>query len=111
MKKPTSLNNFLKAIKPLKRRLRMVALFGSYARGDYDRNSDIDILVVANSHDDKIREKIIELVDESMEATDYEEMLSPIIMDVRHFEKIKNNNTDLFYFLHKEGEILWQAKN
>ena len=89
----------------------MVVLFGSYARGDYDKDSDIDILVVAKSHTYKIRDKIIELVDRSMEAVDYKEMLSPIIMDTRHFDKIKKNNTDLFYFLQKEGEILWQEKN
>jgi predicted nucleotidyltransferase len=110
MKIPKSLKNFLDAIRLLKDKIYMVALFGSYARGDYDKDSDIDILVVSKSHDYKLRERIVELIEKSMEAVGYKEMLSPIIMDVQHFNKIKKSNTDLYYFLNKEGKILWQAK-
>ena len=88
----------------------MVALFGSYAGGDYSKDSDIDVLVVSKSHDYALRKKIVELTDRAMEAVGYKEMLSPILMDLRHFNKIKNVNTDLYYFLNRDGAVLWQTK-
>ena len=36
-------------------RLRNIILFGSYARGDYDDGSDIDIMVLADVKEDEIR--------------------------------------------------------
>lgn len=36
--------------------LRKVILYGSYARGDYNQNSDIDIMVLTTLTDDEIRE-------------------------------------------------------
>ena len=36
-------------------RLRDVILYGSYARGDYDEESDIDIMVLADVGEDEIR--------------------------------------------------------
>jgi Nucleotidyltransferase domain. len=32
-------------------RLKGVYLFGSYARGDYDDNSDVDVLIVLDSYE------------------------------------------------------------
>jgi predicted nucleotidyltransferase len=45
-------------------RLEKVILFGSYARGDYDEESDIDIMVLADiapEEVDRIRDKIHDL--------------------------------------------------
>jgi predicted nucleotidyltransferase len=110
MKTPKSLKKLMELLKPLKNNIQMMALFGSYARGDYHKDSDIDVLVVSKSRDYKLREKIVEAVDRSMEEVDYNELISPIIMDVKHFGEIKKLNTDLYHFLNKEGKILWQAK-
>ncbi len=38
-----------------KEKLTDIILFGSYARGDYDNESDIDILIVANLSFEEIR--------------------------------------------------------
>ena len=42
------INIFLNALQnsPLKENIREVWLYGSYARGDYDINSDIDLLII-----------------------------------------------------------------
>ena len=44
-----------RAQKLLGKRLRNVILYGSYARGDYDDESDIDIMILADGKDDEIR--------------------------------------------------------
>jgi predicted nucleotidyltransferase len=48
------------------RRLDRIILFGSYARDDYDKESDIDIMVLVNDHDlakydDPILDMIVDL--------------------------------------------------
>ena len=45
-------------------------LFGSMARGDYDENSDVDLLVIVDSIDDK---KSFEKYDEKLRASIYEQ--------------------------------------
>ena len=108
MKKLRSINEFLSKIRPYKRGIYLIELFGSYARGNYKADSDIDLLVVLKNQG--LRDKLLETIDSAMEAADYQELLSPVIMDVRHFKKIKKLNSDFYYFLNKEGKTLWQAK-
>jgi predicted nucleotidyltransferase len=40
----------------LKDDIYKIVLYGSYARGDFDSESDIDILIVLNSNMDKVRQ-------------------------------------------------------
>ncbi len=108
MKKSRSIQEFMSRIEPYKRGIYRIELFGSYARGKYKADSDIDLLVVLKNRG--LRDKLLETVDSAMEAADYQELLSPVIMDERHFQKIKKLNSDFYYFLNREGKILWQAK-
>lgn len=108
MREPGSIQEFLKRIKPYQKGVYLVGLFGSYARGDYKPDSDIDLLVVLK--DQKLRDKLLEAADRAMEAVDYEELLSPVVMNLKHYRKIKALNSDFYYFLEKEGKILWRSK-
>lgn len=56
---PESVNNiineFIKGVNDiLGDRVKKIILYGSYARGDYNENSDIDIMVLTNLTDDEI---------------------------------------------------------
>lgn len=49
------LNQFVSEISGLLgNRLKKVILYGSYARGDYDKNSDIDIMILTDLNDKEI---------------------------------------------------------
>jgi len=106
MTKPKSINEFLRNIRPYQKGIHLIELFGSYARGDYHPGSDIDLLVVVKNN--KMRDKLFEAVDSSMGAVGYNELLSPLIMDLPHYQKIKKLNTDFYYYLSKEGKVLWE---
>lgn len=88
-------------------RLKKVILYGSYARGDYDKNSDIDIMILTDFTDEEIakyRMKIRELACELEAENDI--IIFPL---VRNIEKY-NNRIDIvpFYMnIQKEGEILF----
>ena len=69
--------------------LRDAYLYGSYARGDYHEESDIDILIVSPNADD-LRYKINRIaVDIILEK---DEVISPHLMTEEHFNKTRNNS-------------------
>jgi len=57
----TDINRLLEEIttevrKLLGQKLKSVILYGSYARGDYDDESDVDIMVLVDSKGDELKE-------------------------------------------------------
>ncbi len=50
-----AINEFIKGINNiLKDKLKKVILYGSYARGDYKENSDLDIIILTDLTEDEI---------------------------------------------------------
>ncbi|MBN1662769.1 MAG: nucleotidyltransferase domain-containing protein [Deltaproteobacteria bacterium] len=80
-------------------------LFGSAARGENDRDSDIDILIVVPDKYDRLKDEI------SMSA--YEVALknnmvfSPIVMDKSTFDWHRINKDPFYKNVHRDGIELW----
>jgi len=67
-------------------KLKQVILYGSHARGDFDSESDIDVMVLVEMSDEHImeyRERVTELGAEISFKNDI--MLSIIVKDIEHF--------------------------
>jgi len=68
--------------------LRAVILYGSYARGDYRPDSDVDIMILVDLADEKIREKSRSLSDVTYDYNDsHNLMIMPIVKNEAHFNK------------------------
>lgn len=81
--------------------VRSVIFFGSQARGDYQPDSDIDVLVVTDKLDKKIRETIL---DEAFEISLNEDVvLTPIICDLERFESPLFRAQPLYQNITREG--------
>jgi len=68
-------------------KLRRIILYGSYARGDFSDNSDIDIMVLADIHDDKELmelEKVLWDIGWSV-GMEHDIMISVFLKDNTHF--------------------------
>ncbi|SRR6266568_2813089 len=81
-------------------RLKEIILFGSYARGDYSSESDIDLLVVLDHLNDLAaeREKYVPAV--CRISLKYDTVLSVIPFDYHMYQTKK---TPLIMNVHKEG--------
>ena len=83
------LNDFIfGARKIFGEKLKDVILFGSYARGDYDDESDVDIAILADIPREDERnytDRIVELVAEVDRKYCYLVLLSPIILSYNFF--------------------------
>lgn len=82
-----------------------IILFGSYARGDYDEESDVDIMVVVDDEDlNYYKEKRIELVNYFLDKEEI--LLSVIIEQAKFVERYKNHSPFLINVI-REGNIIY----
>ncbi len=82
--------------------LKAVILYGSYARGDCDNESDIDIAVIVDMDRSVLNQHLAEIVRFSSDIDlEYGIMLSPSILSFSDFEKYKE---DVPYYANIEAE-------
>lgn len=68
--------------------LKEVILYGSYARGDFKANSDIDIMILVDMTDEEIRKKGRFLSDMTFDYNfDNDLEIMPIVKNLEHFNR------------------------
>lgn len=92
-------------------RVKQIILYGSYARGDYNKSSDIDIMILTDLSDEEIleyREKIWDYAYEMEFDNNFDIMLSPLIKNINKF----NSWLDILPFytnVRREGIVLSES--
>ncbi len=67
--------------------LKSVIVYGSYARGDYNENSDIDIMILVTLSDSQIKQSENRIYDDAFDLElKYGKVLSPVIKNQDFFE-------------------------
>ena len=87
---PTQIDNaiqeFVKGVKSiLGKRVKKIILYGSYARGDYNNSSDIDIMILTDLSDDEIteyRDKIWDYAYDIEWDNNFDISLSPVVRNI-----------------------------
>ena len=92
-------------IKIIGKDLKKVILYGSYARGEQDKNgeiSDIDIMILVSLDDNEIKEKKKKVLDYSYDLDlEYNILLSPIIENIENY---KNRKRYMSFYKNIESE-------
>ena len=83
----TALNQYVRKIKEIYGdALQKVILYGAYARGDFNADSDIDIMILVNASDEEIIEKKLAISDMTYDVNDLHDMeIMPIVKNAEHF--------------------------
>ncbi|WP_421828424.1 nucleotidyltransferase domain-containing protein [Larkinella sp.] len=87
-----------------KNRLDRIILYGSYARGDYHEESDIDLLIILKDKNVSRLQEINDLV-----ALKYDLMISNnILLSTKAVTEsdYKNRPNAIYYFIRREGIVL-----
>lgn len=84
-----AVQEFIKGVKDiLGERAKKIILYGSYARGDYNESSDIDIMILTDLNDDEIieyRNKIWEYAYDIEWDNNFDITLSPLVKNIDKF--------------------------
>ncbi len=73
-------------------KVREIYLYGSYARGDYDEESDVDFAAIVDEDRLPMQQKLKQLWYEADDIDpDYEALISPTAIPSREFEKYKHH--------------------
>ena len=101
------LNRFINEIKKiLGNRLKKVILYGSYARGDYNKDSDIDVMILTDFSDEEIEEYRDKISDIAFDIElDTGLIISPIIRNIDIFN-VRTNYIPFYHNVEKEGVVL-----
>ena len=79
-----------------------ILLYGSYARGDYDENSDVDIAAIVRGDREELQEKLKHIWERSQELElEYETILSPVVIP---YDEYKEYKEALPYYRNIENE-------
>ena len=84
-----------------------IVLYGSYARGDYNNFSDIDIFILVNNEKIELN-RILRQISDSLFELDlkYNITINPLIENIDIFNEYKENYL-LFENIEKEGIVLY----
>jgi len=85
----TILDEFVNGVNEiLGNRMKKIILYGSYARGDFQKNSDIDIMILTDLEDDEIIEYRDEIWDFAYDLEykyAFDITLSPLVKNIDKF--------------------------
>lgn len=92
-------------------RLKKIILYGSYARGDYNQYSDLDIMILTNLTDEEIvnyREKIWSFAYDIEYNNGFEIEISPLLKNIDRFNYWLEN-LPFYTNVYKEGVVLSES--
>ena len=101
------IQEFIKQVKELLGiRLKKIILYGSYARGDYNKQSDVDIMILTDLSFEEIeeyRDKISDIAYDIELSTGI--VLSPVIKNIEKYNS-RINFVPFYKNVEKEGVVL-----
>lgn len=102
-------HEFVKDIKPIfGNHLQKVILFGSYARGDYDAESDIDIMILVDCEENLLKQLKSQLLDITVDTNlNNDVLISTILVDVKKFNKYFHI-LPFYMNVYNEGVVLYE---
>jgi predicted nucleotidyltransferase len=91
------------------RHLKKVFLYGSYARGDFTMDSDVDIMILVDLEDDEIKQYSDALSDFTFNLNlEKDLLLMPIVKNEEHFSYWENAHP-FYKNVKQEGISLYAA--
>jgi len=85
----------------------LVKLFGSKVRGDFDEESDVDLLMVVEHRDSRLWDDVVAIETDLM--LKYSIIISSLIMGHENYEWHRRHRAPLYRNVEREGIDLWTS--
>jgi predicted nucleotidyltransferase len=89
--------------------LWLLMLYGSYARGEAQPDSDVDLLVVLRRASEAVYEKARQVAYSVMWEADFAYVFSMYLTDVYHYQTLEQHDSSFLRNVQREGKVLWKA--
>jgi predicted nucleotidyltransferase len=89
--------------------LWLLMLYGSYARGKAQPDSDVDVLVVLRQASEAVYEKVRQVAYSVMWEADFAYVFSMYLTDVYHYQTLEQHDSSFLRNVQREGKVLWKA--
>ncbi|MEK7273821.1 MAG: nucleotidyltransferase domain-containing protein [Candidatus Desantisbacteria bacterium] len=103
------INELIEKVSPIfGDRLKKVILYGSYARGDYDAESDVDVMFLVDKQEEELRKDVKKVIRLETEiGLQYDIFISPLLQSYAKFLKYL---PDLPFYqnIEKEGIVIYE---
>ena len=89
-------------------RLKKIILYGSYARGDFNKSSDIDIMILTDLNEKELeqyKEKIYDIAYDIESENNFEIEISPLIKNIDKYNA-RVNIVPFYTNVQREGVVL-----
>ena len=83
-----------------------VVLYGSYARGDFHADSDVDLLVVQDT-----TERFVDRIASALRVTGAKIPLEPIVYTPAEIEQMRTRGSGLLAEVEREGQVLYERRS
>jgi len=87
--------------------LRLIVLYGSYARGAATPDSDVDLLVVLRSATPALEETVSRIVYDVMWQRDFRFLLAAIVLAEQEYRQMIAKGYSFARNVQREGIVLW----
>jgi predicted nucleotidyltransferase len=89
--------------------LWLLMLYGSYARGEAQPDSDVDLFVVLRRASEAAYEKVRQIAYRVMWEADFAYVFSLYLTDAHHYRILEQHSSSFLRNIKQEGKVLWKA--
>jgi len=99
-----------KLLKTLQNEVVLIKLFGSKIRGDYHKESDLDLLVILKNRSRESNNKLAEIEWEILDKNNFTApYLSVVAYSLKEFDRFTRLETPFAQNVNREGITLWDT--
>ena len=85
-------------------KIKTILLYGSKARGDYHKESDIDVMILIDEGDFKVRDQIAGIAYDIF--LKHEVLISPLVINTKEYRLLNRWQTSFFKNTKKDGIVI-----
>ena len=89
--------------------LWLLLLYGSYARGEAQPDSDVDLFVVLRQASEAAYEKVRQVAYKVMWEANFAYVFSLYLTDMDYYQMLEQRGSSFLRNVHMEGKVLWKA--
>jgi len=91
-------------------KLKKIVLYGSYARSDFDEESDIDVMFLVDKEDEELRKDVDKIIGLETEiGMQYDVLISPLLQSYAKYMKYLPV-IPFYQNIEKEGVVIYEHK-